>query len=103
MTRILANPQESTPAAKQTSKFIASSGAPMQKLADLDKKSKFAHMRHESNVFSQTMPASEMSAALRDRNRKGGLGAAKNKGAMGSIMAHDEGPYSKIEWASKKG
>ena len=72
----------------------------MQKLADLDKKSKFAHMRHESNVFSQTMPAREMSAALRDRNRKGGL-KASNHGAMGSIMAHVEGPQSKIEWASK--
>ena len=72
----------------------------MQKLADLDKKSKFAHMRHESNVFSQTMPAREMSAALNNRNRKGGLKAANN-GAMGSLMSHDEGPQSKIEWASK--
>ena len=104
MTRILANPQESTPSAKRTSKFIANSGAPMQKLADLDKKTKFAHMRHESNVFSQTMPASELRSALPKNNRKGGLSSAKNTtGAMSSIMAHDEGPYSKIEWASKKG
>ena len=75
----------------------------MQRMVDLDRKTKFANKRHESNVFSQTMPASELRSALPKANRKGGLSSAKNNGAMGSIMAHDEGPYSKIEWASKKG
>ena len=47
----------------------------MQKLAELDKKTKFANKRHESNVFSQTMPAGELQAAMAGGNRKAGFGA----------------------------
>ena len=72
----------------------------MQKLSDLDKKTKFAHQRQESDIFSQTMPAQSM-GSLRPGG-KAGIGKA-NKGAMGSMMEHDEGPYSKVDWASKKG
>lgn len=76
----------------------------MSSLADLDRKSKHATMRTQSNVFSQTMPASLNGANKNVDNmkRKGGAGSG-TKGAMGSIMTHNEGPYSKLDWPSKKG
>lgn len=104
MTRLLANPQESTPAqSKGQSKFIANSGTKMERLADLDRKTKHAHMRTQSNVFASAMPAS--ASTKNDEvglKRKGGTGSV-TRGSMGSIMNYDEGPYSKMEWPSKKG
>ena len=73
----------------------------MQKLSDLDKKAKFASKRQESDIFSQTMPA-QSKDSLRTVG-KSGIGKGRGVGAMGSTMAHDEGPYSKVDWASKKG
>ena len=33
--------------------------------------------------------------------RKGGATKTKNA-AMGGVLAHDEGPYAKLDWPSKK-
>lgn len=76
----------------------------MSSLADLDRKTKFATMKAQSDIFSQTMPASLNGGNKNADNmkRKGGAGSG-TKGAMGSIMTHNEGPYSKLDWPSKKG
>ena len=53
MTKLLCNPQESVPARSgNASKFIANSNVSMQKLSELDNKTKYATMKTMSNIFS---------------------------------------------------
>lgn len=96
MMRVLSTPDK--PATSKASKFIANSGAQMQKLSDLDRKSRHATMRTQSNVFSQTMPAN----GLKDLLGRGKGGSKGRRGDMGSILAHDQGPLNKVEWHRKK-
>lgn len=100
MARILSSTQ---PVSKtqRTNKFIANSGAQMSKLADLDRRTKYATIKAQSNIFNSTMPTPAREN-LDNMKRKGGAGVG-TKASMGGIMAHDEGPYSKLDWPSKKG
>ena len=70
----------------------------MQKLSDLDRKTKYATMKTQSNIFYQTIQAQDSSGSL--SARKGG-GHLARKPSMGGILIHEEGPCPKIEWASK--
>ena len=75
----------------------------MQKLKDLDRKTKHAHMRTQSSVFYT--PSDKPGGASTGElvlKRKAGAGKG-TKAAMGGIMSHDEGPYAKLDWPSKKG
>ena len=54
-------------------------------------------MRNQSTVFAEPTPDKDEL----NLKRKRGAGSA-NRGTMGSILAHNEGPgSSKIQWASK--
>mmetsp|Transcript_23176 Transcript_23176/g.30901 ORF Transcript_23176/g.30901 Transcript_23176/m.30901 type:complete len:116 (+) Transcript_23176:2102-2449(+) len=72
----------------------------MQKLSDLDRKTKHAFMKTQSNVFS-TAKLGETQPDGLAMKRKGGATSVK-RSSMGGILAHDEGPYSKLDWPSKK-
>ena len=74
----------------------------MQKLSDLDRKTKHAHMRTQSNVFNTPEKTSNASMGELTMKRKAGAGNG-TRASMGGLMAHDEGPYSKMDWPSKKG
>ena len=100
MSRLLSSTLPNTKP-NPSSKFIANSNAQMASLADLDRKSKHATMRTTSNVFNSTLPADSLKSVDK-MTRKRGAGNGTN-GAMSSIMAHNEGPYSKMDWPSKKG
>lgn len=100
MARVLSNPQESGVGGggNRASKFISNSGAQMQSLNDLDRKSKHAVMRGQSNVFGSPLEAKDLKGMM--GGSKGGSPA--KKGTMGNIMSHDEGPNGGVEWPRKK-
>ena len=70
----------------------------MQKISDLDRKTKYATMKTQSSIFSQTVQPSNSNGML--GARKGGVHLGR-KPSIGGIMTHIEGPLSNIEWSSK--
>lgn len=85
VARILANPDDVVK--KDAKHYIANSKAPMQSLAELDRRSKCAVMRSMSSVFKPA-PTGTKNDELALK-RKGAAGSMTRNSCSGNLIAHE--------------